>query len=72
MLTDVLAGTTQRHLESIMDVVIIENSDDPINCEFMTDSHGHRLVFDDYELAEDWLMRNAERGVVYAKWGDDD
>jgi len=54
-----------------MKVAIIENSDDPETCEFMTNSDGDRLLFVDYELAEDWLMHNATPGICYAKWGDD-
>lgn len=55
-----------------MIVAIIESSDDPETCEFMTHPNGQRLLFDNYELAEDWLMRNATPGILYAKWGDDD
>lgn len=54
-----------------MIVAIIENADDPEIAEFMTDSTGERLLFDSYDAAEDYLMKNAERGVAYQKFGDD-
>jgi hypothetical protein len=54
-----------------MNVAIIENSDDAEIAEFITDEDGCRRLFPSYHDAEDWLMKNAEPGVVYQKFGDD-
>lgn len=54
-----------------MQVAIIENSDCPDIAEFLEDDTGKRLLFNSYDDAEDYLMRNAEPGIAYAKWGDD-
>ena len=47
-------------------------SDIPMKARFMEDENGQRLIFGSYDEADDYLMSNAENGVYYKAYGDDD
>ena len=55
-----------------MQVAIIENADDPSEAKFMTDENGNRLLFDNYNDADRYLMNNAEQFVRYQFFGPED
>ena len=55
-----------------MSVAIIKNSDFPEEAEFLTHPCGLRLIFKNHDDADNYLMANAESGVVYKQYDGED